>query len=678
MPWNLKRSYATQHAEGSAFLSWEELENEDDDRSAFPISNEGVIIIPQVQSMPDYIMRHYRNAIFRALSSQQSREDELQTGRGFYIEDGTYVFERTDLIEDTFRIREMTFWRESAYTVLARLHISVDAVEITAEAERIDRRSYVGELLIDMLDGVVLKKTRFVQEGSLLDQGPPDTMWKLSDYLVPILRKDEIEKGAEEILWSRMPAVMSDLKKNNAFELARWMGLEVLRLPLYKRSNTKSLLFFCDGHIMVEEDDGEETDRNPSAKKKGRSISVPANTIVINTNTVHKDACQLEVFHEFIHYEWHYMFYKLQDMHNNDIRSLKVRKIQRKKERRAENPLRWMEWQARRGSFGLMMPLSVFTPIVQEQIAKYSPGAKHMGIVMERVIRDIAEGYDIAKFRVRARLIQMGVTAAKGALNYVDGRYIDPFAFSTDNCRGDYSFVATRRQVYEEYRRNPEFAVRIASGEYVYADGHVCINSSEYVRQTSQGARLTAWANAHIDECCLRFVSVYEQTDVAEYCFGVLNSDEDYNNHYLEFTFNEPGASRKEQIHSMMQIKAELPRSFHGALTYLMRIQKMTIENMASVTQFSERTISRLRTEEKNEYALEQVLIICLVLHLPPWLSNEMLKHAGLILRDTELHQAYRVILDCMFMDTLKEVQDFLKECGQPSLKMKEQEELTA
>ena len=46
-------------------------------------------------------------------------------------------------------------------------------------------------------------------------------------------------------------------------------------------------------------------------------------------------------------------------MHNNDVSALRARRAVVTDSRGSRNPLRWLEWQANRGSFGLMMPLSM-------------------------------------------------------------------------------------------------------------------------------------------------------------------------------------------------------------------------------------------------------------------------------------------------------------------------------
>ena len=114
-----------------------------------------------------------------------------------------------------------------------------------------------------------------------------------------------------------------------------------------------------------------------------------------------------------------------------------------------------------------------------------------------------------------------------------------------------------------------------------------------------------------------------------------------------------------------------LPDSFPEAMDYLMRSSKVTTEQLVERTSLSESTITRLRTRESDNYKMDQVVVLCVALHLPPWLSSEMLCKAGLTLRCTRQHRAYRLILDCMFMDSVEMVQNFLTSSGCKPLKPK-------
>jgi hypothetical protein len=84
----------------------------------------------------------------------------------------------------------------------------------------------------------------------------------------------------------------------------------------------------------------------------------------------------------------------------------------------------------------------------------------------------------------------------------------------------------------------------------------------------------------------------------------------------------------------------------------------------------SGRTISRFRTEENREYSIDQVIAICIGLHLPPWLSRGLIERAGYVLRNSKQHQAYQFVLDCLFMDSIDDVQRFLETTGCKKLKL--------
>lgn len=603
--------------------------------------------VSRVRSMREYILRRHRRMLLDELNRQLEAgvlwgepSGQKAGGRGLKLSDWSFG--------------EMSFWRYDRDTLLVDVTVSVSVQGAGAS------RSYAlyCELWADMRGEMDF----IIGDSGLLEHRPLRELWRLSEYLVPILRKNEIEKEAEKLLLRYCPNALEDPEERNAYILADRMGLRVERLPLYHRNSTRSMLYFCEGTAAV--DGGEE--RPP------RPVTVSARTILINTNAVHKDCCQLEIYHECVHFAWHDMFYRLQAINNNDIQATGRLKASEKKA--CENPLEWMEWQARRGSFGLMMPLSLMRAMLSKYACRFSHERLHAGQRLDGIARAIAGACDFPKFRVRARLIQMGCIAAKGILNYVDGAYIQPFAFSPANGGGEYSFVIDRKSAYEIYAANEDFARRISSGRYVFADGHVCLNDPRYVERslTRAGTRLTPWAYAHVDKCCLRFISVYESSGVSGYTLGTMNSDEEYNRHYLDFAQSgEGGASdKKEKLSAMSRLLDELPGTFQGALAFLMKRAGVTIERLEEEAFLSGRTISRLRTEERREYSLDQVIAVCVALHLPPWLSGEMVRRAGFLFRPVRQHRAYQFILDCLFMDSVRDIQKFLVETGCQPLKL--------
>ena len=120
----------------------------------------------------------------------------------------------------------------------------------------------------------------------------------------------------------------------------------------------------------------------------------------------------------------------------------------------------------------------------------------------------------------------------------------------------------------------------------------------------------------------------------------------------------------------MTQMLDAMPNSFPGALTYLMKQAHITIEALEERSHISGRTISRFRTDDNREYTIDQLIALCVAMNLPPWLSRGLLQRAGFSLRTSKQHQAYQFILDCLFMDTVDDVQCFLRESGCQPLKL--------
>ena len=262
---------------------------EEDENPRLDRTQEKTVVVPRIQSMQNYILKHHKRMILSELNRQidGGTLQEIQaTAKGCVT-----------LNAQNCTFPDMNFWRYDTYTLLAEVLVCVN-IEIDGIQQTYDLYC---ELIVDMRKSM---KFGYGECGFLKDK-PERDLWLLSSYLVPILRKDEVEQGAEELLLRYCPNALTDRKEHNAYVLAENMGLHVERYPLYRQSATLSVLFFCDGYVVAEEQDEE-----------GRGLDTPytvkvsAGTIIINTNAVHKDCCQLEIYHECIHYDWHYMFFK--------------------------------------------------------------------------------------------------------------------------------------------------------------------------------------------------------------------------------------------------------------------------------------------------------------------------------------------------------------------------------
>ena len=511
----------------------------------------------------------------------------------------------------------------------------------------------------------------FEELGALKDKKEYEDCWKLDKYLVPVLRRDEIDKYSEQLWEDVYPEAAKDPKLRKADDLAAKLGLSIRLLHLYNQSHVRSVIYFCESTVLI------QTKRQCGEREAPPPVeyTVAPNTIVLNCNSNDTRGYDLDIYHECIHYEWHYLFYRLQDMHNNDMKQIRMTRKSIQKDQDIADPTEFMEHQARYGSYGVMMPIRFMYDTISTRYKGIMENKRqdgtfdHDGHRYDAIARGIASDYSLSKAKVRARMLQLGYTAAKGALNYVDGRYITPFAFSDiENARGSETYVIDRKSVLELYKADKEFREIMQTGHFAYVDGHVVHCDSANIIRECDRVYLSAWANAHIDRVSLRFSKEYTGSHTCKYAFGKMNSEEAVKKSFRFLDLNGK-MTFKEAEYAKNRLMEEMPLSFHGALTYIMK-GRVTVDELVNRIHISKSTLLRLRTEERKKYNLDHVIAICIGLNLPPWLSEILLDKAGLTVKRFGPYGYYGTILDCFYMDTIYDVQTFLTDNGYDPLNL--------
>ena len=508
---------------------------------------------------------------------------------------------------------------------------------------------------------------------------PDRSFWKLDRFLVPILRRDEIEAGADR-LWSDFLPEAREPRDRLPAQLAEKMGLKVVSLRLHGQNSVRSSLLFQPQTVWVQEEmlPGDTDFPVPVPRR------IDAGTILLNT-ACPSDDDHLDVLHECIHHEWHLLFYRLQKLMSTNPAIIRYKTVQTTSARAHGDPIRFIEQQAYLGSIALLLPKEAFCKKAWRLYQKASarPGTdgylNHPGFRWQSVIFSLADEFNTRRTLVRRRLVQLGHPAARGAANWVEGGYITPFAFTSEASeRGENTLVIDRQGLADLYQRNKAFRELMARGEFAYADGHVCLNDPQVLRTAPEGVRLTAWANAHADECCLQFQRVRLARRKYAWIPGTLNSSEEYTRDYDRFL----GLSRNgilngpQRLEERNRIMREMPNDFPDALRYLMENRKegrVTCEELARSAQISRKTVERYRARPQLSYHPDTLVALCVGLHLPPWLSRVLLEKAGVTVRSFGPAGHLGEILDCFFMDTIPQIQDYLRSAGYPELKVQDE-----
>ena len=573
------------------------------------------------------------------------------------LRDGSMQF----IVPFAFTTRHITYlqrdYKSAKFWKMDRTHFIAD-VEVhlkldTAEGVRV----WVGimTLWVDIEDDFASTIEDFVDKNNLDER---DDMTALSSFLIPVYSSRQMDREME-VLWSHyLPEALAEPSVRKARELAGRMGLSIVELPVYNHPGTPTILFFVEDMIQVK-------DAKSSSKEPPQEVRVPANTIVINTNHRYKDYSEYYIYHECVHYEEHYMFFKLQEMHTNDIQRMKTKVQIVEADEKVTSPLYWMEVQANRGAYGLMLPVTHTEALIRSELSRVTR-FRHPGDQYESAGKTIANCLNLPYFRIRARMIQLGHIFAKGSLNKADGVYIEPFSFDLDAWRGDeHTFVIDERTVKAIYDKSPDFRQFIDSRKFIYADGHVVRNTPEYVDHTYGHPRLTAKANMYINRCCLRFVRQYEQRNLEKYVYGRMYYDADYvarTRFYLDDEINRNGLN---ELQAELEYKKKFPETFRDAFNQLCRRNGMTQDDVADALHISLTSMKDWIKDPENRISADFVMQLMLLWQLPDWLTRLLLDRAYVHLSESNpRHLALLYIMRVMWMDGIVKANEYLSSMG--------------
>ncbi len=312
-------------------------------KTCAPRGGRNTVTFPKITRFNTYLLRHCGANIVAEIN-EMLYDGQLAAVCGV---DGFYC---RQLTHNQCRIDpRMVFWRVNKYEFIADLtiHLKAHVYEDEIDEERIF------ELYVS-LDFSICDEISYELSGVSL-QRPDRYQIKLDDYLIPILNIAEVNEAAEALWFAHLPEALHDRRLLDPFKLATKMGLNVAYHRLYKNHKTRSVLYWFDSEIQVTPESG--NDETPF-----EHVEIPASTIVINENAVQQERARLNVDHECFHDEYHWLFFQLQEMHNNDLRSIKKTRKHKNQGQEPKNPLTILEWEAKQGARALMMPGAYFDP----------------------------------------------------------------------------------------------------------------------------------------------------------------------------------------------------------------------------------------------------------------------------------------------------------------------------
>ena len=491
----------------------------------------------------------------------------------------------------------------------------------------------------------------------------------LDKHLAPCVTNRRVDQIAEGIWEEFCPEALEDPNIRTAKRLAEKMRLTIMHEPVYEHRGVKSILFFREDQLSLGVDrwEADAKGRKKRILEPGKSVTVPANTIVINTNRVRRDYSSFDIFHECYHYYEHYLFYCLQELASNDRRLVPAKEVVVEEDEVVKDSLYFMEKQADRGAYGLMMPVSEFRCMIREELSRVKD-FRHAGDRYDAAGTAMRKRLLLPDFRIRARMIQLGHIEAKGSLNYMDDYKLEPFAFDRESwVESDITYNIREQVVKGLAERNDEFRLLMVCGKYLWVDGHVVRNLPRYVRKdTEQGAfLLTPYANAHVDRCCLRFVQKYVQEDLGRYAYGRLYLDADYLKQtafYLDDIVNEKQVDELDAVDVFIEA---FPKDFKSAVDQLKKKNKVSNAKLAEIWNMDDSTFARILDDPRRYRNEDFLTLLCLCFKTPDWISRLLFRRARFQLDDEDRrHRAIHHILRVQSGDGIEAANTYLKSHG--------------
>lgn len=446
----------------------------------------------------------------------------------------------------------------------------------------------------------------------------------LSDELVPFLWRDELDDTAEAILTLYYPEVLQSPMQINPYTLARTLGLGI-----EFREITQDTSIF--GRIYFEDD----TEQGISEK-----------TIVIDSNLEKirpSGTINNTIIHECLHWILHRYSVELEKGSADIIAQISTT------EEAVETD--WMEWQVHSLAPKIMMPKGMTQQFLKVKFAelKVTRQVKAMIDIIEDLIKATANYFGVTIIAAQKRLVEFGIEEARGAFNYIDGRYVPAYSWQRGFLGVDQTFSIGLKDLSKLLSEHQSIKNRLAEGGLVYIESHICLNDSKYIALSEAGVpKLTYYARTHMDECCLVFEKSNHNQGSSKVTFtNVLNNSAELS---ITPSFKYPASDRNLDIEfrarllcelgfELSQVLKELPCDFGGALNYLRKYRKLTNEALSELSLLSVEYISKLQNNHIKEPSVKTVVALCIAMSLHFQLSDELLKRSGRSLRSLSMEE---------------------------------------
>ncbi|MGI6617700.1 MAG: ImmA/IrrE family metallo-endopeptidase [Saccharofermentanales bacterium] len=591
-----------------------------------------------------------RNASFNELISKLY-DDEIMTALSHYLEDSPLHAE-LDFYDDVEQV-ELYDYRIKFYSIenLPGAAVKFDLVLeaellISSEANRYDEETMFEQWFTLSCTAAILDGFHDFHIHSIeVYTGKRKQNNPLSDSLVPIFWKEELDDRAEEFLSEFYPEALEQPLALDIPTITEKLGLTVRGESLSADCTIFGMTVFSDCHVRIYDHENDNYITVPASK--GTIFYDPDVFFMRTLGSVRNT-----IIHECVHWHYHAKAMELERLFNRkatDIRcqvtAIPKSKLHTEKNR---NPRDWMEWHANALAPRILMPKNMFqkkADSILDTLQLQYPAFRRVDMV-EMAIQELAEFFQVSKLAVKIRLLDLGYDEARGVLNYQNDNYIPNYSFKKGSILHNQTFFITPVDLayifFSDKFGDGRFRKLYEAGQLKYVDHCICLNDPLYIKTLPQGRfGLTDYAWDHMDECCVKFEATFKRTAIIGTdkvdAFTLLRRAVEALIPQIEYhaVSNNQVLDRAEAL-ELISMQAQeisgfvqgLTNSFPVSLAAVMKRYEMTNEKLAELADCSDKTIQRYRTGE--EKPTQKTLIeICVGMHLPFPITAELLRQGG-------------------------------------------------
>lgn len=473
---------------------------------------------------------------------------------------------------------------------------------------------------------------------SKYDEAPGEP---LNRDLIPYVRNEDFNLIGEEILMDFYPEALRSPCRIDGAVLAKRMKLSV---RYGKLSDDGSI----DGQIYID-----------------KCGDIPADTILIDRDSIFRsglpDLNRLNriLIHECVHYYRHRLFCLGTRLYDSSFRKLDCSVSGYETGKAMERagvcagdrnmvspegygsgkvtsftPIDWVEREANCLTQCIRMPGS--------QVRDKIDTLYDNGSTTDRIITELSSLYGVSRASAASRMISLGYAEAGTYKPKTAYTYLAPGTAGMHMKMPTYSIdFGSALKLYE---REEEFRKAVDTGIFIFSDNSFCL--SKHIICENGGIRISGYAAANKDKCCLRFgaeLKMIRSGKAGILCSGKSTISREYTcDNLSDFDLME----RSFEVFDTLKCLPHLPGE---ALKYLMKDRGMTVADLVESSGVPQRSIERYRGGKPRSVDKNNLLAICVGLRLEPPITQAVLKKYGVILTDSKEDTVYKMIMSAMY-----------------------------